>query len=138
MIKTMNKILLSILILVFIFANVSFTVVLHYCEMMKQTSKSECGMCEVEEETSDFGFNVLSFNDLDNQACCKNFVKTTDQIDSGVLKKTDSNEIKEIQSFTNSIINIEFLLQASIFIKTNTHSPPLKIPSYLSNSILLI
>ncbi|MGB9663634.1 MAG: hypothetical protein ACPL25_01775 [Ignavibacteria bacterium] len=72
------KTFVSILILVFFIGNVSFTTVLHYCEMMKKASKSECGMCEVEDEFSSVDDYSLLINDFDNQACCKNSIKSTD------------------------------------------------------------
>lgn len=138
MIIGIRKIFLTILIFVFFLANVSFTVVLHYCEMMKQTSKTECGMCEVEDDITSTNVYSLSISNIDNQSCCQNFVKSTDQIDNVILKKSDSNEIKDIQYFSIIILNSEILVHSSSFYTTHTHSPPEKNPVYLVNSILLI
>jgi hypothetical protein len=131
-----QKIFLSILIIVFFIANVSFTVVLHYCEMMKQISKSECGMCEEDDSISDFG--NLSFNDLEDGACCKNFVKTTNQIDDVILKKSDNSETKLIQYVSILALDLQEISTSFSIKLINYHSPPENIPIHLKNSVLLI
>lgn len=136
--KQFKNILIGILILLFFIANVSFTVVLHYCDMMKQLSKSECGMCEEVHEAIYLNSFNLSINDISDDPCCKNIVKTTNQIDDVIVKKTEINELNQLQ-VAFLLPSIPELTTNTFEVQvTNTHSPPQKIPSYLINLILLI
>ncbi|NPV10543.1 MAG: hypothetical protein HPY57_01965 [Ignavibacteria bacterium] len=136
--KQFKNILIGILILLFFIANVNFTVVLHYCDTMKQLSKSECGMCEEDHEAIYLNSFNLSINDISDDPCCKNIVKTTNQIDDVIVRKTEINELNQLQ-VAFLLPSIPELTTNTFEVQvTNTHSPPQKIPSYLINLILLI
>jgi hypothetical protein len=136
--KRINKIFLSFLILTFFLANVGFTIVLHYCDMMKQTSSSQCGMCDVEEETSNLDFFNHLISDISEESCCKDFVKTTEKIDNVILKKSDTKELESTQFISILFINPRVIHNSFALRLVNVHSPPEKIPLHLINSILLI
>lgn len=93
-------------------------------------------MCE--EESTDSDFWNLSIDDISEETCCKNFVKTTNQIDDVILKKSDTNEIKSFQFILIFTSNIQELTNSFSIKQFSYHSPPEKIPIHLKNSILLI
>jgi len=100
MTKLLKNILLLTLTGLFFIINTGFTLSLHYCNMMKETSFSGCGMCEApsdndkvcskEESTS----GELSFSKIPHKCC---------QAVLGAIAGTDEYLLNQPESIVKSI-----------------------------------
>jgi len=104
---------------VFAVFNIGLPVVLHYCEMMKSTTTSTCGMCGTE-STKD---HQVQYNSV-KSACCKTiFTPERNKNEFLQQNKIDSKEQQNLLILNLSIPfnNSEY---KSISYVQNFHSPP--------------
>jgi hypothetical protein len=123
------------LIGVFAVFNIGLPVVLHYCEMMKSTTTSTCGMCGTE-RTKD---NQIQYNPV-KSACCKT-VFTPERNKNEFLQSQNDAVTQLLNYSTTSILYASDILESLSFSKlilNDTHSPPLSEDIPIFTSSLLI
>jgi hypothetical protein len=124
-----------LLIGVFAIFNTGLPVVLHYCEMMKSTTTSTCGMCGTESTRDD----QLQYNSV-KSACCKTiFTPERNRIE---FLQSQNNATTQLLNYSTAPLlytsNIFESLRLSKLILNDTHSPPLSKDIPIFTSSLLI
>jgi hypothetical protein len=95
MTKLLKNILLISLTGLFFIINTGFTLSLHYCNMMKETSFSGCGMCEAPSDNDkvcsneESGSRELSFSKIPHK-CCQAVLGTIAGTDEYLLNQLES------------------------------------------------
>ena len=124
---------------VFAVFNIGLPVVLHYCEMMKSTTTSTCGMCGTESTKG----NRVQYNSI-KSACCST-IFTPERNKNEFLQAQNAGITPLLHnSITQSAIgglhtsrSIDFSYSLKIFL-TDTHSPPAfeDIPIFTSSLLI--
>lgn len=138
--------ILSLIILFFI-ATTGMPAFFHYCEMMQQTSLSECNICKAEmekikpsccaEENTEYPITIS----FDNPVCCQDEFVLNKVEDEFIINKADVNSVSSTENFLQQITlippSIDFSLQESLYCDS---SPPFLINPeiHITNSVLLI
>jgi hypothetical protein len=123
---------------VFAVFNIGLPVVLHYCEMMKSTTTSTCGMCDTESPKD----NQVQYNSF-KSACCKTIF--TPERNKNEFLQTQKNGVTKLQisiipsdiGGLHSSMSIDFQNISKTFL-IDTHSPPLSEDIPIFTSSLLI
>lgn len=133
-----NKVHISLLIIftaLFALFNVGLPVVVHYCEMMKTTSNSDCGMCH----TGKNNHNYLELS-RSEPSCCQTIIAAA----SNTVEFLQTQNVITTQLLnysTTSILYTSNIFESTSYSKlifNDTHSPPLieDIPIFTSSLLI--
>lgn len=134
--KLLRNILFAALTGLFFIINTGFTLSLHYCKMMNETSVSGCGMCEEPEVTDVVCSNEksssdgLSFSSIPHR-CCQSILGSIAGTDQYLLNQAKSI-VKSTQIDLISDINQDEVSLATLFPTfISDSSPPIKTKTKL-------